>query len=116
MVDKNDFVAKQFLRGFDDELQNLIEIEYFYTDNGRDECAKVAIRGKEFDVKYWNTFAYFYGVRPSGYKNYIFAYEVAEAATKDGTMRIGFDMETFGDRKITIKLMEHYFPELKQRN
>ena len=111
MVNKNDFVAKQFLRGFDDEMHNLVEIENFYTDNGRDECAKVIVRGKEFDVKYWNTFAYFYGERPSGYKNYILSYSITE---KSSSIENKCIIETFADRKITINLMERYFPKLKQ--
>ena len=114
MIDKNDFRAKQFLRGFDEEMQNIMEIEKFYTNDGRTECAKIMVRGKEFEVKYWNTFAYFYGERPKGYKNYIHSYGVTETSTKDGSMRIGFDIETFPERKITLKIMEQYFPELRQ--
>lgn len=71
MVNKNDFNAKQFLKGFDEEMQNLMEIDKFYTNDGRTECAKIIVRGKEFEVEFWNTFAYFYGERPRGYKNYI---------------------------------------------
>lgn len=114
MVNKNDFNAKQFLKGFDEEMQNLIEIDKFYTNDGRTECAKIIVRGKEFEVKYWNTFAYFYGERPSRYKNYILSYAITETSTKDGSMCIGFDIETFVDRKITTKLMEQYFPELRK--
>lgn len=114
MIDKNDFRAKQFLRGFDEEMQNIMEIEKFYTNDGRTECAKIIVRDKEFEVKYWNTFAYFYGERPKGYKNYIHSYGVTETSTKDGSMCIGFDIETFPERKITLKIMEQYFPELRQ--
>ena len=113
MIDKSTMNAKQFLKGFDEELQNLIEIESFYTDNGRDECVKFFICGKEFKAKYWNTFAYFYGERPRGYKNYLLSYSLKEVDTKDGSMCIGFDKETFVDCKITMKLMKSYFEELR---
>lgn len=95
-------------------MQNLMEIDKFYTNDGRTECAKIIVRGKEFEVKYWNTFAYFYGERPRGYKNYILSYDIAETSTKDGSMCIGFNTEAFEDRKITLKLMEQYFPELRK--
>lgn len=114
MVNKNDFNAKQFLKGFDEEMQNLMEIDKFYTNDGRTECAKIIVRGKEFEVKYWNTFAYFYGERPRGYKNYILSYEVTETSTKDGSMCIGFSKETFEDKKIDVRLMEQYFHELRK--
>lgn len=114
MVNKNDFNAKQFLKGFDEKMQNLIEIDKFYTNDGRTECAKIIVCGKEFEVEYWNTFAYFYGERPKGYKNYILSYAITETSTKDGSMCIGFDMETFVDRKIDVKLIEQYFPELRK--
>ena len=113
MVNKNDFNAKQFLKGFDEEMQNLMEIDKFYTNDGRTECAKIIVRGKEFEVEFWNTFAYFYGERPRGYKNYILSYEITETSTKDGSMCIGFSKETFEDRKITLKLMKQYFPEIR---
>ena len=35
MVNKNDFNAKQFLKGFDEEMQNLMEIDKFYTNDGQ---------------------------------------------------------------------------------
>lgn len=114
MVNKNDFNAKQFLKGFDEEMQNLMEIDKFYTNDGRTECAKIIVRGKEFEVKYWNTFAYFYGERPRGYKNYIRSYAITETSTKDGSMRVGFNMETFEDKKINVRLMESYFLELRK--
>ena len=114
MVNKNDFNAKQFLKGFDEEMQNLMEIDKFYTNDGRTECAKIIVRGKEFEVEFWNTFAYFYGERPRGYKNYILSYEVTETSTKDGSMCIGFSKETFEDKKIDVRLMEQYFPELRK--
>lgn len=113
MVNKNDFNTKQFLKGFDEEIQKLMEIDKFYTNDGRTECAKIIVREKEFEVKYWNTFAYFYGERPRGYKNYILSYAITETSTKDDSMCIGFDMEAFEDRKITLKLMKQYFPELR---
>ena len=113
MVNKNDFNAKQFLKGFDEEMQNLMEIDKFYTNDGRTECAKIIVCGKEFEVEFWNTFAHIYGERPRGYKNYILSYEVTDTSTKDGSMCIGFDTETFEDRKITLKLMKQYFPELR---
>ena len=113
MIDKSTMNAKNFLKGFDEELQNLIEIESFYTDNGRDECVKFFICGKEFKAKYWNTFAYFYGERPRGYKNYLLSYSLEEVDTKDDSMCIGFDKETFVDCKITMKLVKSYFEELR---
>lgn len=113
MVNKNDFNAKQFLKGFDEEMQNLMEIDKFYTNDGRTECAKIIVRGKEFEVEFWNTFAYFYGERPRGYKNYLLSYSLEEVDTKDGSMCIGFDTETFVDCKITMKLMKSYFEELR---
>lgn len=113
MIDKNTMNAKWFLKGFDEELQKLIEIEKFYTDNGRDECAKFYICGKKFEAKFWNTFSYFYGERPRGYKNYLLSYSLNEVDTKDGSMCIGFDKETFEDNKITMALMKQYFNELR---
>lgn len=114
MVNKNDFNAKQFLKGFDEEMQNLMEIDKFYTNDGRTECAKIIVREKEFEVQYWNTFAYFYGERPREYKNYIRSYAITETSIKDGSTRIGFSMETFEDKKIDVRLMESYFPELRK--
>ena len=114
MVNKNDFNAKQFLKGFDEEMQNFIEIDKFYTKDGRKECAKIIVRGKEFEVEYWNTLAYFCGERPKSYKNYILSYAVTETSTKDGSMQIGFNIETFEYRKIDIKSMESYFHELRK--
>lgn len=113
MIDKSTMNAKYFLKGFDEELQKLIEIESFYTDNGRDECAKFLICGKEFVAKFWNTFSYFYGERPRAYKNYILSYSLNEVDTKDGSMCIGFDMETFEDNKISMALMKKFFEELR---
>ena len=113
MIDKSTMNAKYFLKGFDDELKKLIEIENFYTDNGRDECAKFYICGKKFVAKFWNCFSYFYGERPRGYKNYLLSYSLNEVDTKDGSMCIGFDKETFEDNKITMALMKQYFEELR---
>ena len=113
MIDKSTINAQYFLKGFDEELQKLIEIDSFCTDNGRDECAKFYICGKKFVAKFWSRVSYFYEERPRGYKNYLLSYSLNEVDTKDGSICIGFYKETFEDKKITMALMRQYFEELR---
>lgn len=90
-------IIQQFLSGFDDDLKGKITVERFFTPNGRDEWVAFKVGRKPFKARIWNTFAYFYGKRPTSYNDYILSYEIQGENEKNGFIVI----EAFKHKKIT---------------
>ena len=91
-----EFNKQQFLRGFTEELKAKTIVKRFYTTDGQNSCALIEIDGKEFEVKYWNTYAYCIDKRP---KDYIYSCDIEQLHTKlldtDLTPILSFSAHTY---------------------